>query len=61
MAAPANYRLHVEIDAQDPAIHHNVHNKQLAGLDRPGRNPRPIPQSNIFEWPDHARHSLELA
>jgi 2,4-didehydro-3-deoxy-L-rhamnonate hydrolase len=35
MAAPANYRLHVEIDAQDPAIHHNVHNKQLAGLDRP--------------------------
>jgi 2,4-didehydro-3-deoxy-L-rhamnonate hydrolase len=35
MAAPANYRLHVEIDAQDPAIHHNVHNKQFAGLDRP--------------------------
>src|SRR5206468_2189141 len=35
MAAPANYRLHVEIDAQDPAVHHNVHNKQLAGLDRP--------------------------
>lgn len=35
MAAPANYRLHVEIDAKDPAIHHNVHNKQLAGLDRP--------------------------
>jgi 2,4-diketo-3-deoxy-L-fuconate hydrolase len=35
MAAPANYRLHVEIDARDPAIHHNVHNKQLAGLDRP--------------------------
>jgi 2,4-diketo-3-deoxy-L-fuconate hydrolase len=35
MAAPANYRLHVEIDAKDPAVHHNVHNKQLAGLDRP--------------------------
>jgi len=35
MAAPANYRLHVEIDAKDPAIHHNVHNKQLAGLERP--------------------------
>src|ERR1700685_3757132 len=28
MAAPANY-------PQDPAIHHNVHNKQLEGLDRP--------------------------
>jgi 2-keto-4-pentenoate hydratase/2-oxohepta-3-ene-1,7-dioic acid hydratase in catechol pathway len=35
MAAPANYRLHVEIDAKDPAVHHNVHNSQLAGLDRP--------------------------
>ena len=35
MAAPANYRLHIEIDANDPAVHHNVHNKQLAGLDRP--------------------------
>jgi 2-keto-4-pentenoate hydratase/2-oxohepta-3-ene-1,7-dioic acid hydratase in catechol pathway len=35
MAAPANYRLHVEIDANDPAVHHNVHNEQLAGLDRP--------------------------
>ncbi|WP_065755829.1 fumarylacetoacetate hydrolase family protein [Bradyrhizobium paxllaeri] len=35
MAAPANYRLHVEIDAKDPAVHHNFHNKQLAGLDRP--------------------------
>lgn len=35
MAAPANYRLHVQIDAEDPAVHHNVHNKQLAGLDRP--------------------------
>jgi 2,4-diketo-3-deoxy-L-fuconate hydrolase len=35
MAAPANYRLHVEIDAKDPAVHHDVHNKQLAGLDRP--------------------------
>lgn len=35
MAAPANYRLHVEIDAADPAVHHNVHNKQLEGVDRP--------------------------
>jgi 2,4-didehydro-3-deoxy-L-rhamnonate hydrolase len=35
MAAPANYRLHVAIDAQDPAVHHNVHNKQLEGMERP--------------------------
>lgn len=34
-AAPANYRLHVEIDAQDPAVHHNVHNKQLEGVEKP--------------------------
>src|SRR5437588_589721 len=24
MAAPANYRLHVQIDAQDPGVHHGV-------------------------------------
>ena len=35
MAAPANYRLHVEIDAADPAVHHNLHNKQLEGVERP--------------------------
>lgn len=35
MAAPANYRLHVAIDAADPAVHHNVHNKQIEGVDRP--------------------------
>jgi 2,4-diketo-3-deoxy-L-fuconate hydrolase len=35
MAAPANYALHVSIDAQDPAINHGLHNKQLEGVDRP--------------------------
>jgi 2,4-didehydro-3-deoxy-L-rhamnonate hydrolase len=35
MAAPANYALHVQIDAQDPAVHHGMHNKQLEGVDRP--------------------------
>ena len=35
MAAPANYRLHVEIDAQDPGVHHGVHNRQLEGLTHP--------------------------
>jgi 2,4-diketo-3-deoxy-L-fuconate hydrolase len=35
MAAPANYALHVSIDAQDPAVNHGLHNKQLEGVDRP--------------------------
>jgi 2,4-didehydro-3-deoxy-L-rhamnonate hydrolase len=35
MAAPANYRLHVEIDAQDPAVHHGLHNKSVEGVARP--------------------------
>jgi 2,4-didehydro-3-deoxy-L-rhamnonate hydrolase len=35
MAAPANYRLHVEIDAQDPAVHHGLHNKLVEGVERP--------------------------
>jgi 2-keto-4-pentenoate hydratase/2-oxohepta-3-ene-1,7-dioic acid hydratase in catechol pathway len=35
MAAPANYRLHVLIDAQDPGLHHGVHHKELEGVERP--------------------------
>ncbi|MND60810.1 Ureidoglycolate lyase [compost metagenome] len=35
MAAPANYRLHVEQDVQDPNLHHGFHNIQLNGLDKP--------------------------
>jgi 2,4-didehydro-3-deoxy-L-rhamnonate hydrolase len=35
MAAPANYALHVQIDAQDPGVHHGLHNKQLEGVERP--------------------------
>jgi 2,4-didehydro-3-deoxy-L-rhamnonate hydrolase len=35
MAAPANYRLHVEIDAQDPGVHHGKHNVEIAGVERP--------------------------
>jgi 2,4-diketo-3-deoxy-L-fuconate hydrolase len=35
MAAPANYRLHVEIDARDPGVHHGLHNKMLEGIERP--------------------------
>lgn len=35
MAAPANYRLHVEKDVQDPGLHHGFHNVQLTSLERP--------------------------
>lgn len=35
MAAPANYALHVSIDAQDPGVSHGFHHKQLEGVDRP--------------------------
>jgi 2,4-diketo-3-deoxy-L-fuconate hydrolase len=35
MAAPANYALHVSIDAQDPGVNHGLHNKQIEGVDRP--------------------------
>jgi 2,4-diketo-3-deoxy-L-fuconate hydrolase len=35
IAAPANYALHVQIDAQDPGVNHGFHNKLLEGVDRP--------------------------
>jgi 2,4-didehydro-3-deoxy-L-rhamnonate hydrolase len=35
MAAPANYRLHITVDAQDPGVHQGLHNKQLEGVERP--------------------------
>jgi 2,4-diketo-3-deoxy-L-fuconate hydrolase len=35
MAAPANYRLHVEIDAKDPGVHQGLQNKELEGVERP--------------------------
>ena len=35
MAAPANYALHVSIDAQDPGVSHGLHAEQLKGVDRP--------------------------
>jgi 2,4-didehydro-3-deoxy-L-rhamnonate hydrolase len=35
MAAPANYRDHVAVDAQDPGIDHGVHARQLQGLEHP--------------------------
>lgn len=35
MAAPANYRLHVEIDAKDPSVHQGVHHMALEGVERP--------------------------
>ncbi len=35
MAAPANYALHVSIDAQDPGVSHGLHAESLVGVDRP--------------------------
>nr|ART90142.1 putative 2-keto-4-pentenoate hydratase/2-oxohepta-3-ene-1,7-dioic acid hydratase [uncultured bacterium] len=35
MAAPANYRLHVEQDTKDAGVDHGVHRKALEGVQRP--------------------------
>lgn len=35
MAAPANYRLHVELDTRDPGVDQGVHRQALAGVERP--------------------------
>ncbi|PUE22957.1 2-hydroxyhepta-2,4-diene-1,7-dioate isomerase [Limnohabitans sp. MMS-10A-160] len=35
MAAPANYKLHVQLDAGQPGIDHGVHAKALEGVERP--------------------------
>ncbi len=35
MAAPANYRLHVEQDTQDAGVDQGVHRKALEGVERP--------------------------
>ncbi|MBL4757292.1 MAG: fumarylacetoacetate hydrolase family protein [Rhizobiales bacterium] len=35
MAAPANYRKHVEIDVKDPGLDHGFHAKTLEGVERP--------------------------
>ncbi len=35
MAAPANYRLHVELDTNDPGVDQGVHRKALEGVERP--------------------------
>lgn len=35
MAAPANYRLHVELDTKDPGVDQGVHRKALEGVERP--------------------------
>ncbi len=35
MAAPANYRLHVELDTRDPGVDQGVHRQALVGVERP--------------------------
>lgn len=71
MAAPANYRLHLTIDAQDPSLHHGVH----TGLEKIDR---PVEQLGMFlkasssavgpsegfaiRWPERRNdHEVELA
>ncbi len=72
MAAPANYALHVSIDAQDPAVHQGLHNKQLEGVDRPvdkfglflkSGSAIAGPSEGIrIHWPDRRNdHEVELA
>jgi 2,4-didehydro-3-deoxy-L-rhamnonate hydrolase len=72
MAAPANYALHVQIDAQDPAVHHGLHNKQLEGVERPveklglflkASSSIVGPADGIaLQWPDRRNdHEVELA
>lgn len=38
MAAPANYRLHVELDTKDPGVDQGVHRKALEGIERPAEH-----------------------
>ena len=71
IAAPANYRLHLTIDAKDPEVHHNVH----VGLDK---LERPVDKLGLFlkatssivgpaegvtlKWPERrSDHEVELA
>ena len=35
MAAPANYRLHVELDTRDAGVDYGVHKKAMEGVERP--------------------------
>jgi 2,4-diketo-3-deoxy-L-fuconate hydrolase len=35
MAAPANYRKHVELDTRDPAVDQGVHRDQMLGVEKP--------------------------
>ena len=72
MAAPANYALHVSIDAQDPGVHHGLHNKQVEGVDRPveklglflkaSSSIRGPSEGIALKWPDRRNdHEVELA
>ena len=71
IAAPANYALHVSIDAQDPAVGHGLHDKQLAGVERPvdklglflkASSSIVGPSEGIaLKWPDRRNdHEVEL-
>lgn len=38
MAAPANYRLHVELDTKDAGVDQGVHRQALVGIERPAEH-----------------------
>jgi len=71
MAAPANYRLHVELDTKDPAVDAGVHRAQLIDMEAPTEklglflkaNSSMVGPSEGVLVPDGTRvdHEVELA
>jgi 2-keto-4-pentenoate hydratase/2-oxohepta-3-ene-1,7-dioic acid hydratase in catechol pathway len=74
IAAPANYRAHVELDTLDPEVDAGFHRASLEGIDRPvdtyglflkASSSLVGPSEGItIDWPDPARrcdHEVELA
>ena len=71
MAAPANYRLHVELDTKDPAVDAGVHRAQLIDMEAPTEklglflkaNSSLVGPSDGVSVPDGTRvdHEVELA
>jgi len=72
MAAPANYRLHVELDTKDPAVDAGIHRAQLIDMEAPteklglflkANSSLVGPSEGVLIPPDGTRvdHEVELA
>src|SRR5882757_4337688 len=72
MAAPANYRLHVELDTKDPAVDAGIHRAQLIDMEAPteklglflkANSSLVGPSEGVLVPPDGTRvdHEVELA